>query len=624
VAVQLHDRSGAPWQLAAGVVLAVLLATLATLQYRWLGSVSDAERARMRDSLRTRATDFSQEFDRELTRIYLAFHFANGRFDENPDATTADAWTKAQNSSDGTQGLIKEVFIFDPQQPAVSQLRRLDPQSRTLRAAQWPAELERWRTRSGLVVPGSNGMVSPLFLTDAVDAETPGLIVPLPQLTRLDEGGHFAVVPEPNAIARAVLVWLDKDRLQQLLQPLVTKYFGAGDASEYLVSIVQRDDPARVVFASSNGATVDERSADVTTGMFDLRMDEVARITGALVPRRLAIGGGDRMAITIVRRANGPAGARVLMSGGENQGAWQVRARYRGGSLDALVAQSRRRNLAISLGVLGLLAASFVLVIAAAQRQQRLARQQMEFVAAVSHELRTPLAVICSAGENLADGVVSDGDQVKRYGSLIGTEGRRLGDMVERVLQFAGIGSGTTTHARADVDVTQVIADAVDSMSADARDRGVSITVHPNGTLPTVAGDANALRSAIQNVVGNAVKYSASGGSVDVTTDVVNGAIVRVRVADHGIGIDGSDLPHIFKPFYRGRRAVDAQVRGTGVGLSVVLHVMHVHGGDVRVDSSPGEGTTVTLVLPAGSAAEAADGHGRVARLRGDGVDVTS
>src|SRR5207247_8670753 len=102
-------------------------------------------------------------------------------------------------------------------------------------------------------------------------------------------------------------------------------------------------------------------------------------------------------------------------------------------------ATSRRRNLAISLGVLGLLAASFVLILGSAQRQHRLARQQIEFVAAVSHELRTPLAVICSAGDNLADGVVADGPQVTRYVTLLQTEGRRLSDMVERVLEFAGI-----------------------------------------------------------------------------------------------------------------------------------------------------------------------------------------
>jgi signal transduction histidine kinase len=304
--------------------------------------------------------------------------------------------------------------------------------------------------------------------------------------------------------------------------------------------------------------------------------------------------------------------------GSNEPGAWQVRVRHRAGSLDAIVAASRRRNLAIGLGVLALLAASFVLVIAAARRQHRLARQQMEFVAAVSHELRTPLAVICSAGENLADGVVSDRAQVQRYGSLIGTEGRRLGDMVERVLQFAGISSGTTMRADASVDVAAVLDDAVAAIAADARDRAITVSVTTPAALPPVTGDANALRSAIHNVVGNAVKYSGSGGTVTVVTELLHdGAVVRIRVADHGIGIDAADLPHVFEPFYRGRRAVDAQVRGSGVGLSVVQHVIQTHGGDVHIESRAGGGTTVTLVLPSASTSGAADGRARtVVRLR--------
>jgi signal transduction histidine kinase len=332
----------------------------------------------------------------------------------------------------------------------------------------------------------------------------------------------------------------------------------------------------------------------------------------------------DRVAVTIVRRSASPGdAARVLMTGGPGQGAWLVRARYRSGSLETLVARSRRRNLAISVGVLGLLAAAFGLVIAASQRQRRLARQQMEFVAAVSHELRTPLAVICSAGENLADGVVADSAQVKTYGSLIETEGRRLGDMVERVLLFAGIGSGVRTAAHADVDVARVIADAVHAVGAEARERGVRVTVHDGGTLPPVAGDADTLRSAVQNIIGNAVKYSRSGGAVDVTSDVLDGAMVRICVADRGIGIDASDLPHVFQPFYRGRRAVDAQVRGTGVGLSVVLHVVHAHGGDVHLDSRAGEGTTVTVVLPA-TASDQPKSPGRVVRLKGERASAAS
>ena len=635
MAVHFRDRPAFAWQLPAGAMLVVLLATLATFQYRWLGEVSEAERARMRESLRTRATDFTQEFDRELTRIYLGFHVDGDLVETDPGGTLADALARTQANA-ATAGLVKAVFVIDAQGPQAGVPQRLDVPSRTLQPSEWPAALDAWRRRTEHLVPFGQG-VPPPFIADALDAEAPALVVPLPRMKRIEDGAFhtFTVVPDPSGLARAVIVWLDADRLQrQLLQPLVAKYFGAGDASEYVVGIVRRDDPSRVVYATPDGAGIDEKSADVTTGLFDLRMEDVNRIAAAMGvkigPRRGSPPATDRtatdrVAITIVRRSSSVDGARVLMTGGDTQGAWQVRVRHRSGSLEAIVTQSRRRNLAISLGVLGLLGASFLLVIAAAQRQQRLARQQMEFVAAVSHELRTPLAVICSAGENLADGVVADGEQVKRYGSLIGTEGRRLGGMVERVLQFAGISSGAHAHARAEVDLARVIADAVNGVVADARDRGVTVTVHPHGALPPITGDADALRSALQNIVGNAVKYSPAGAGVDVTAEVLqDGGAVRIRVADRGLGIDASDLPHIFKPFYRGRRAVDAQVRGTGVGLSVVLHVVQSHGGDVHLDSRAGEGTTVTVVLPVAPASDQPDGRSTVVRLRGPRATAAS
>jgi two-component system sensor histidine kinase SenX3 len=136
----------------------------------------------------------------------------------------------------------------------------------------------------------------------------------------------------------------------------------------------------------------------------------------------------------------------------------------------------------------------------------------------------------------------------------------------------------------------------------------------PAGTLPRVAGDAGALRSALLNILGNAVKYSAAGGTVDVSA-TVRGNRVRLSVVDRGLGIDRVDLPHIFKPFYRGRRAVDAQVRGTGVGLSVVRNVIDAHRGEIHVDSRPGAGTTVTIELPAV--------HETGAVAYGGGADVT-
>jgi signal transduction histidine kinase len=602
VRVDLHERRAPPWQLMAGVVLTGVLVALATLQYRWLGEVSEAERGRMRESLRVRAADFTQDFDRELTRIYIAFQFDPDALDRDPGAAMGAALDKAQAPAAGP-GLIKDVFLFEAQGPRANLLQRFDAATRALQPVEWPQAIAAWRGRTLHGAPSAVAGALPIFMADALDGAAPALIIPVPFVKKIDDGaGHLAVLPSPGAAARAIIVWLDTDRVRrQLLEPLVAKHFGAGEASEYVVSIVPRDQPSQVVYASATDSAVDERSADVSAGLFDLRMDEMARMTdlvrGGPLPGAEAI--TDRVAITIVRRSGSAADARrVLMTGGAHQGAWQLRARYRSGSLESIVARSRRRNLAISLGVLGLLCAAFLLVIAAGQRQRRLARQQMEFVASVSHELRTPLAVICSAGENLADGVVADSVQVKTYGSLIESEGRRLGDMVERVMEFAGVSSGAAIRPRTGVDVARVVADAVQGVSADARARDITVTVHPNGTLPAVTGDVDALRSAVQNLVGNAVKYSANGATVDITASA-DGAGVELRVADRGLGIDADDLPHIFKPFYRGRRAVDAQIRGTGVGLSVVRHVIAAHRGTIGIDSRAGEGTTVTVKLPA-------------------------
>ena len=589
-----------PWQLLVAAVLLVLLATLATLQYRWLGEVSAAERERMRAGLRTRTSDFTKEFDGQLTRTYVAFHVDHEQIESDPASALADAYARWRASS-ATPDLVTGVYLAEGQTFQTAQIRRLDPDRRALDPVEWPPELAASMKRVHQFVPQVAGAPPPFLLgADAIDSRTPALVIAVPRMKRIGDGRQFTVMPDPTLLARLVIAVLDAGRLQhEILEPLVTKYFGDGGTSEYLVTIVRRDEPSAVIYTSDNAATVDAATADVTSGLFDLRMDELNRLADAPGPPTRSLG-EQRLAITIVRRANGGEGRRVLMAGGDEQGAWHVRVRHRSGSLDAIVAQSRRRNLAISLGVLGLLGASVVLIIAAAQRQQRLARQQMEFVAAVSHELRTPLAVICSAGENLADGIVGDDPQVRRYGSLIQSEGRRLRDMVERVLEFAGITSGAPPRPFTNVDLARVIADVVGAIDADARDRGVAIHVHTNGSLPAVAGDADALRSAVRNVVGNAVKYSAAGTTVDVAA-AVQGSTVQIRIVDRGLGIDPDDLPHVFKPFHRGRRAAEAQIRGTGVGLSVVRQVIDAHRGDVRIESRPGEGTTVIVDLPVAS-----------------------
>lgn len=590
-------RSFFPLTIAAALL--VLLAVLGTLQYRWLGEVSNAERERLRSTMRTRAADFSRDFDREITRAYMAFRANPDLFGPDPAAVLADAYARAQADS-AVGGIIQSVYFLELDGGNEARLRVLDPAARLLTVVDWPPEFTAWKQR--LTNKSTGGAeLPPLFLGDAIDARIPAMYVTLPAVKRLEAGGRVAIVHDTDGATRAAILKLDGDRVKrQLIELLVERHFGAAD---YFVSIVTRDSTPTVVYASPE-FNLSRADADVTTGMFDLRLNELQTFT-AKVPapgpaRGLLTEIRDRLAVTIVRRSESGEAARVLMTGPDAQGAWQVLVRGKAGSLEAVVARSRNRNLAVGLGILGLLAASLVFVIASAQRQHRLARQQMQFVAAVSHELRTPLAVIRSAGENLADGVVGDQDQVKKYGALIRSEGRRLSDMVERVMEYAGMTSSAPVRTRDDVDIGRVVTDAADGVAADARERGVVVEVEIESGLPPIVGDPDALRSAVQNVLANAVKYSPPGGVVGIHADL-DANRLRIAVADRGIGIDAADLPHVFKPFYRGRRAVDAQIRGTGVGLSVVRHVVDNHQGQIIIESRAGEGTRVVLTFPPAS-----------------------
>jgi len=141
--VHFHDRIAPRWQLVAGFTLLVLLTTLGTYQYKWLGEVSEAERARMRENLQTRSNEFAADFDRELTRTYLAFHSDPESFDRNPAAAMANAFAAARAS--GATRIIKDVFLLDTD--GAGALRRLDPAAGTLTLVVWPVELQRWRQR---------------------------------------------------------------------------------------------------------------------------------------------------------------------------------------------------------------------------------------------------------------------------------------------------------------------------------------------------------------------------------------------------------------------------------------------------------------------------------------------
>jgi signal transduction histidine kinase len=299
-------------------------------------------------------------------------------------------------------------------------------------------------------------------------------------------------------------------------------------------------------------------------------------------------------------------GGRVITRSGNVgvfEGRWMLMAKHRSGSLEAAVAQVRMRNLGISSGILVLLTLAVGLIVVSARRAQNLARQQMEFVAAVSHELRTPVSVIGAAAGNLADGVVGDPQRVRKYGETIQGEARRLGETVERVLQLAGIAAGRAAAALTPVEPGDLIHESLAACRAEIDNAGVKVETAIADRLPNVVGDVSALKSALQNLISNAVKYGGAARwlRVSATLDPGIGSRQQVifAVEDHGIGIDAEDRKHIFEPFYRGREAVSQQIQGSGLGLNLVHRIAEAHGGTVGVTSEPGKGSTFTLALPA-------------------------
>jgi signal transduction histidine kinase len=283
-------------------------------------------------------------------------------------------------------------------------------------------------------------------------------------------------------------------------------------------------------------------------------------------------------------------------------GRWQLVVKHRSGSLEDAVAGGRRRNLAVGFGILLVLAVGMGMLVVWTGRAQRLARLQVEFVAGVSHELRTPLAVIASAADNLASGVVEAKEHVRQYGTLIGSEVHRLSGLVEQVLLFASGETRQRPYELRPVDVGEIVERALSGVDGMIDEAEFTVEKQIQPGLPPALADAGALTQCLQNLISNALKYGRDRRWLGICGQVVEtdqGPEIEIRVEDKGMGIDPEDLPHIFEPFYRGRSVRSAQIRGTGLGLSLAKRITEAMDGRLSVKSVLGRGSSFTLHLPA-------------------------
>ena len=569
--------------------LVSLLSVLAYLQYRWLGQISVAERQTMQTNLRTQGRVFQEEINKEIINAGSRIEMSLDEYHKKKWDALSERYSRWKETAK-YPGLIKTVFVAQLNEGQF-ELMRLDDAGKRLDPTEWPAafaDIRKRFTPAQRAYANANERrekehkeeersIGSLIEHGYISEEAPALVRFLVEFQKMDE-------PKDNAERERIrmnmiamlqesplaIIALDMDYIRQTFLPALFKQrFTVDGALDYEMNVVFR------------------KVTEVKRERFVGALDETQP------------GSGDLALNLFV----GPSSAEL------NRGSrWQIVINHRAGSLDAAVTQARNRNLIISFGILSLLAISTIIIIVISRRAQRLARKQMDFVAGVSHEFRTPLAVIHAVSENLADGLITDQRQIEQCGVVIRNDARRLSGMVEQVLEFAGASRGKSLYQPHPVNLEEVIDQALAENASLEPGLNWSIEKEIEPHLPAVLADPAALTSAVRNIIDNAVKYGGDAHWIGVRAKVNttnDSPRVEVTVADKGVGIPESDLPHIFEPFYRGREVIAAQVHGNGLGLSLVKNIIDAHGGTIKVSSSPGKGSVFTLSLPAANGAVA-------------------
>ncbi len=259
----------------------------------------------------------------------------------------------------------------------------------------------------------------------------------------------------------------------------------------------------------------------------------------------------------------------------------------------------RRRSLELVLVTTACLVivVGVAFVLYAVEKERRLSQQKSEFVANVSHELKTPLASIRMFAELLMTGRVPSEERRQQYLQIMHQESERLTALIENVLDFARVERGKATFQFVEGDLGEVVQRAVEVYRYRAEREGVEVTVELPPELPVVSLDARAMELAISNLLDNALKYARDGKRIVVRVVPVAGAL-EVHVVDFGPGIPRDERRRIFDRFVRGRSESTSQIRGTGIGLSLVKDIAEAHAGYARVRSSDGPGATFVLGVP--------------------------
>ncbi len=627
---------------AVVLVMTAVLVTLAYLQYRWSDQVSEATSEKMEVDLESTLMHLRDDFYREIAGFCFQLEIdpnSSARERQKQYTEQYQSWTgKAAYPS-----VIANVFVMQQRSRGDSGVLRLDAPAGVFRRTDLPDRFARVQQRIQEISTDLAVAAARLKSTDElrqsaksnsrrsggaaaevakqfpvmIDEDVPALVQAV---------YHHPAAGEPDTDLSEIdwlIVELDSEVLKaQVFPRIVAQYFGDPRTSVYRVAAIRGN--GQPLYVSSAEFPGNKGSEDENIRLFGPPFGPSLRGSDLiLLPTYHTQTPDGKFHESNDLESAWPVRVEPIHYTPDDED-WQMLAQHRKGSMEAAVTYMRRRNLAVSFAVLLLLGGSMGMLLVSSRRAQTLARLQMDFVTSVSHELRTPLAVICSAADNIADGVVDDQQRMEQYGNVIKNAGRQLINLVEQILLYAATRSNRQQYNMAPLHVGQIVDSACANTACIVEEAGVKLDCYVDPTLPQVKGDQTALSHCLQNLITNAVKYGGEQRWVGIRASLgrnePGGEEIQIRVEDRGIGIAARDLPHIFEPFYRSPGVVASQIRGTGLGLALARTIANAMGGRLTVTSQPGQGSIFILHLPIAEQAATDTAIDMTTPVSGEGV----
>jgi signal transduction histidine kinase len=276
---------------------------------------------------------------------------------------------------------------------------------------------------------------------------------------------------------------------------------------------------------------------------------------------------------------------------------WKAQVGLKNANLDDLARSSFLHSAGATLLVLLFLFTGMALIIRATDREARVAQAKSNFVSNVSHELKTPLSLLSLFSEILELGRVNSEEKKTEYYRIIRHESLRLNKMIDNILDFSKIEAGRKAYVFAAGDMAEVIEHVLSSYRYQIINSGFDVQTNIQPDLPPVSIDRDAMEQAISNLLDNAIKYSRDVKQLSITTER-RGSDLSIEIADRGIGIPRAEQAKVFEKFYRVGNGLVHDVKGSGLGLALVKHIVEAHNGTISVESEVGKGSRFTILLP--------------------------